>query len=431
MEKMNIILGAGPAGLFCAHELKKTGETSLIIEKTARLGGLAASHNIENLGFEVGPHIFQDSDEYVFQIAKSYLKDDFLFKNWVVEQYLDGKLLTFPNDLSNMWKLLGSKKMINFILSYLKYRFIKPKDFQSFIFKKVGKSLADFNVINYTEKMWGIPIDQLEYEWIKPRMDRISIWKIIRSSYHRNTRTFYYPKQGAGQLYNEMGRVQEVKFNEFPTQIFHNNNVIDSIHTNNGKYDVNTVFSSISLDEFINLLNPGPPTEVLKAVLNLKYRSQVYVVLVLDQPEIIKSQWIYFPEKQIPFCRVHAPQMFSDYHNQNDKTILVFEYFCFKDDTIWKETNENIIEETFKEFLKLGIIKDCKIVNASVMKMEKAYPLLDTKRKKNFAIVNNYLSCFTNFFFMGRHGLHTYDNQHEAGRTGVDAVNKWLKEKNN
>lgn len=196
MQKNKIVLGAGPAGLFCGHELKKMGPAPIILEKNKNAGGLAATHRIEAASFEVGPHIFQADDDYVFNIAKSYLADDLLYKDWKVQQYLDGKLFTFPNDLSNMWSLLGTQKMIYFILSFLKYRFLIPQDFRSFIYKKVGKALAEFNVINYTEKMWGIQIDELEYEWIKPRMDRISIWKIIRTILKSNQRSFYYPKLG-------------------------------------------------------------------------------------------------------------------------------------------------------------------------------------------------------------------------------------------
>lgn len=84
MPTKNIILGAGPAGLFCAHELQQRGRPAILIEKNDYPGGLAATHEIDGAGFEVGPHIFQDNDEYIFQIAKEYLGEDLEYKNWRV-----------------------------------------------------------------------------------------------------------------------------------------------------------------------------------------------------------------------------------------------------------------------------------------------------------------------------------------------------------
>lgn len=425
MQRKNIVLGAGPAGLFCAHELTQLGAPPIVLEKTGIPGGLAATHTLDGAGFEVGPHIFQADDAYIFQIAKDYLAEDLLFKDWKVQQYLAGQLFTFPNDLANMWSLLGTPKMLYFIFSYLQYRLVNPQDFRSFIYKKVGKALAEFNVLNYTEKMWGLPIDELEYEWIKPRMDRISIWKIIRTAFQSNKRSFYYPKQGAGQLYEKIAASQTIHFEEYPTKIIHERGTILNLETNKGNYEVAALFNSIPLGEFIELLSPRPPEEVLQAAAALKYRSQIYVALLFDQASVIDSQWIYFPEKDIPFCRVHAPGNFSEALDNNGQSTLVFEYFCFRDDPIWQKTKQALIGETFASFQQLSIHPKAKLVNAKVLRKVKAYPLLDQQRLQNLNILEKYLDQFSNLYTMGRHGLHTYDNQHEAGRTGVDAAQAW------
>ena len=257
--KKNIVLGAGPAGLFCAHEMKDVGETSVILEKTSVVGGLAATHKLGDFSFEIGPHIFQSLDQYIFEIASAYLQDDFVYHEWKVEQYLDGRLLVFPNNIANMWRELGTLQMFKFIGSFLKYQLTKPDDFRSFIYKKVGKELANFNVINYTEKMWGVSIDELEYDWIKPRLDSISIWKIIRSAFAKNKRHFYYPILGAGQLYDQMSKSQDIRFDEFPERIEYHKNEITAVQSNKERYNVAQLFSSIPIAELVQLLSPAVP----------------------------------------------------------------------------------------------------------------------------------------------------------------------------
>ena len=50
---MNVILGAGPAGLFCAHQLEEHGTNAVLIEKEDYSGGLAASHNLDGLIIDI------------------------------------------------------------------------------------------------------------------------------------------------------------------------------------------------------------------------------------------------------------------------------------------------------------------------------------------------------------------------------------------
>lgn len=426
--KKNIVLGAGPAGLFCAHEMKDVGETSVILEKTSVVGGLAATHKLGDFSFEIGPHIFQSLDQYIFEIASAYLQDDFVYHEWKVEQYLDGRLLVFPNNIANMWRELGTLQMFKFIGSFLKYQLTKPDDFRSFIYKKVGKELANFNVINYTEKMWGVSIDELEYDWIKPRLDRISIWKIIRSAFAKNKRHFYYPILGAGQLYDQMSKSQDIRFDEFPERIEYHKNEITAVQSNKERYNVAQLFSSIPIAELVQLLSPAVPDEIVKSINALRYRSQIYVVLALDQANIMTSQWIYFPEKNIPFCRVHAPGVFSDFHTTDGHSILVFEYFCFTSDEIWKKENEEIINLTFSHFNELDTFPKSQLVDSKVLRLEKAYPMLDKERDSNLQVIQDFLAKFDNLHSVGRHGLHTYDNQHDAARTGINAVEEAFSE---
>jgi protoporphyrinogen oxidase len=422
MSKTNVVLGGGPAGLFCAHELHQKDTEYVVLEKEDYVGGLAATHQLGEGSFEVGPHIFHTDDQYILQIAQTYLGDDLMQLDWNVKQYLDKKLLTFPNSLSDMWRQLGSYKMLGFLASYLISQFDSKNDFRSFIYRKVGKSLAEFNVINYTEKMWGIPVDELETAWIKPRMDRISIWKIIQSAYKENKRTFLYPEKGSGMLYEKMAERMRVNLKEYPISIEHDKGRVQSLISNKSKYNISHLFSSIPLLELLNVLRPAPPEEVLDAAKSLQYRAQVYVALELDLPDALGAQWVYFPEHQIPFCRVHSAGAFSKAHVANEKSILIFEYFCFDEDSIFSMCDDDMVQFTLIEAQKLTFLKPGNVSNFKVLRKKYAYPLMSQKKNEPLQKIKNYIGQVKNLHMMGRHGLYTYDNQHDAARTGVDAV---------
>ncbi len=418
----NVILGAGPAGIFCGTELNRRGIEHLIIEKENQPGGLAATHSLESGSYEIGPHILHTSDDYIMEIAREFLGTDLKKVTWKVDQFIAGKLLTFPNSLSDMIRQLGMTKVAGFVGSYLMSQFYANDNLEAFIYRKVGKKLAHFNVINYTEKMWGLPISELETEWIKPRMDRISIWKIIRSLYTQNKRSFFYPQQGAGQLYDKMAEKLSVKYNCQPTEIIASDDKIISVRIGTDKVEVDHLFSSIPLVTFINLLQPQPPVSVLEAIHGLIYRSQVYVILRVKDKSPIDSQWIYFPEKNIPFCRVHSPGNFSSSLISSGESIYVFEYFCDYGDKTWNMEVDNLVDVTMDHFKKAISRKHIEILEQKIMRNRYAYPLMVSGRQEKFTIVQDYLSQYKNLTSIGRHGLHTYDNQHDAGRTGIDAA---------
>jgi len=414
-----MIIGAGPAGLFCAHELIKKGFHPIIIEKENFVGGLAATHRSEFGSFEIGPHIFHTDDEYIFNIAKQYLGDDLMLMDWKVAQYLGGELLEFPNSVRDMIQKKGMWNMLLFILSYLRSQFIRTDDFKSFVYRKVGKRLAEFNVINYTEKMWGIPLEELETEWIKPRLDRLSIWKILKTIFSSHKRQFHYPRLGAGQLYEKMSEDMDVRYQEWPISIEVLTDEKIQVQTNRQTYLIDALVSSAPLVDIVSIIR-DIDHNLLSSLSALRHRSQIYVILTYDTADIIDHQWIYFPEPEIPFCRVHSAGAFSTAHTPQNTSLLVFEYFCFNTDDIWQLSDEEIIQLTTSSFHKSKVITQGEIIDAHVMRKGKAYPLMSKGRTDTLSIIQSLRLVDRGIHAIGRHGLHTYDNQHDAARTGVD-----------
>ncbi|MEE9372151.1 MAG: NAD(P)-binding protein [Saprospiraceae bacterium] len=424
---MNVILGGGPAGMFCAHELKEYGQKSVIIEKEKHVGGLAATHTFGNNRFEVGPHIVYTQDDYILKIIKEYLGDDLIEKKWSVAQYIEGYLFKFPNSALDMLKNLGFLRMSQFLISYLKNRGKAYDKYTEFIYSKVGIKLAEFNVINYTTKMWGVGLDELETEWIKPRLDRLSILDIFKNTLKPKKRTFLYPKFGSGQLYSEMQKNMNVHLLEFPLKIEIQEKKVIKLTTNKQEYNVSQLYSSLGIKELVKLLHPKAPLNIIKACEKLKYRSQVYVVLKLNQKSILDYQWIYFNELKYPFCRIHEPKKFTDLTDPSDESLLVIEYFCFFNDPIWNLSENKIVALSISSLSSLAIINQIAVKDTLVIRKRNAYPMMTLDRQTHLNIIFEYLEQIENLHTMGRHGLHTYDNQDSAGRSAVGVVRESLK----
>lgn len=422
-----VVLGAGPSGLFCADELIRNKTFPLILEKESSSGGLCRTFSFNECKFDLGPHVFFTKNEYLLDNAKKLLGKDLLFQEWKVRQFIDGKLYTYPNTATDLLKKQGVIKIAEFASSNVLAKLSKPEDnFQSYLYYKLGKKFADFNVINYTEKMWGISAEMLSLDWIKPRLDRLSFANAVKQVFFPGKKKFYYPKLGNGQLYDMLAKGKDIRYNNNVEKIKWNNDEIISVTSNGKEINVKTLVSSIPLKEFLLLLDPLPDGGVFRAADKMKYRSQVFVLLTINKPQLLKEHWIYFPQKSIPFARIYEPKNFSSSLSPESKTSLLVEYFCFEDDDLWQKNDEEIYEVTLAYLLNTKLFDLDVVSDYEVIRQRNTYPMKDFESIRACDEVKQYLFRFKNLKLIGRHGTFGYDNQDEAALSGIEAAREIL-----
>ena len=70
---------------------------------------------------------------------------------------------------------------------------------------------------------------------------------------------------------------------------------------------------------------------------------------------------------------------------------------------------------------KIGIIRQCDVLDATVARMEKAYPAYFGSYER-FGEIRQYVDRFENLFLIGRNGMHRYNNQDHSMLTAMMAV---------
>jgi len=112
-----VILGAGLAGLSCAHELVKGGHTVTVLEREEQVGGMATSFVVtrddedgEYWCYDFGPHRFHTTDAEL----KDHIKE-ILGENWVPAKrmsriYLKGRFFDYPLKASNVVRSMPDRK---------------------------------------------------------------------------------------------------------------------------------------------------------------------------------------------------------------------------------------------------------------------------------------------------------------------------------
>jgi protoporphyrinogen oxidase len=188
------------------------------------------------------------------------------------------------------------------------------------------------------------------------------------------------------------------------------------------EHAVDSVVSTIALQDLILSLDPPPPPAVRAAARSLRYRDLVLVALMTSEAEPFPDNWIYLHDPETRAGRVQNYGAWSDGMVRPGTTCLGVEYFCFQDDEIWKMPDEQAVELATQELGRIGLIDPSKVIDGVKVLVPKAYPMYDSKYEEAVATIQAYLGQFENLETCGRNGLHRYNNQDHSMWTAILAT---------
>jgi protoporphyrinogen oxidase len=98
------------------------------------------------------------------------------------------------------------------------------------------------------------------------------------------------------------------------------------------------------------------------------------------------------------------------------------EYFCFKGDGLWESSDEELIALASREIEQLGLAKRDDVIDGTVIRVPKAYPIYDETYRERLDQVREYLEPIVNLHTVGRNGMHKYNNQDHSMLAAMMAV---------
>lgn len=431
-----VVIGAGPAGLTCAYELARQNVPCLVVDADTRVGGLAQTAEYKGFRFDIGGHRFFTKVPGIAELWRSMLGADFLRRPRQSRIYYDGKFFDYPLKPMNALTNLGLARAVAAVASYLwiKVRPIRPEvSVEDWITNRFGRRLYLTFFKTYTEKVWGIPCTSLSAEWAAQRIKGLSLrTAVINMLFPRlNKRKgatvktlideFEYPRFGPGMMWEKFrdeierlgGRVQ---LGTKVTGIVHDG---CTIHTLELQRDGQTflqpashVISTMPLRECVRALRPSAPLEMQQNADRLKYRDFLTVALIVDEAKLFPDNWIYIHDAAVRVGRIQnfknwSPDMVPD----RSKSCVGLEYFCNAGDDLWTMSDAELVSLGRYEIDRLGLAPAEKVLDGTVVRMPKAYPVYDDGYRNVVAAARQYLDGFENLQLIGRNGSHKYNNQ--------------------
>ncbi len=442
-SKKVLIAGAGPAGLTAAYELCKRNAVPIIFEKESIVGGHARTDVFKGYRFDIGGHRFFTKIPQVIQIWHEVLGAKFMKVSRLSRIYYNGKFFHYPLKLANVVLGLGLWNSFLILMSFFRsilFPYPKEDNLEEWVSNRFGKRLYRTFFKTYTEKVWGIPCNQIQAEWAAQRIKGLSLRTAVMNAVFggrkKNIKSlieeFHYPELGPGMMWEYVrnhvkSHGGQVHMNRDVLKIHRGKDRVLAFTVGNHEfqeYVEGTHFvASMPVTEVIERMDPPSPPEVIEAAGHLKYRDFLTVCVIVDHPDLFPDNWIYVHSPEVHMGRLQnfknwSPHMVPD----QAKTSLGAEYFVNENDALWNMADEDLVDLAAKELESIGLTKGARIEGGVVYRQKKAYPVYDETYRKYLDVIEKFLKSLGNLHMIGRNGLHKYNNQDHAMLTAILAV---------
>lgn len=439
-----VILGGGLAGLSAGYALTRAGRRVQVLEADSTTGGLARTITHGRFRFDLGGHRFHTANRRIDEFVRGLLGEELLAVPRSSKIFLRQRYFDYPLQPLNACFDLGIATTCAILAGYAQARFAQRWRrtplvcLEDWVVAHFGRPLFEIYFRDYSEKVWGIPCQRIAAEWIAQRVQGLSLGAAIRRACFKAsgnalptlTDAFVYPRLGIGRIADKLRAGIEpadaVLTDARVTRIRHSGSRVLSVSVRHGERDRefrgDEFISTIPLQQLVQLLHPRAPEEVLAAAAQLRHRDLVIVAVMLNRPRATDLTWIYFPEKHIPFGRVHEPTNWSPHLAPPGTTVLVAEHFCCRGDATWGTRDEDLVAATAAQLAQLGFIRREEVIDGVALRIPAAYPLFEVGYQGRCDTLLAYLDRFPNLHLAGRGGMFRYYNMDAAIESGLSAA---------
>ncbi|HLI82093.1 MAG TPA: FAD-dependent oxidoreductase, partial [Candidatus Binataceae bacterium] len=405
-----------------------------LYEKSAQLGGLCRTLRFGDHSYDCGAHRFHDRDADITCDIRAMLGDELASVDAPSKIYDRGRFIDFPPTPLNLLLSgfnLGEAVRIGIELILSRRRPTPPVSFADFAIAQFGETLARRLLLNYSEKLWGLPADQLSPDVATRRLSGMTLTSLFFEVLMPRKKTthidgsFLYPRRGYGQIVEsleaEIPRAS-IRTGYDIVRLECARGLIRRIHFAEQHHvdPPSRIVSTLPLTLIVKFLGDDIGADLREAAAALRFRHIRLFFIRLAQPRVSSNASIYIPDPKLCVTRIYEPKNRSSRMAPPDETSLVVEVPCFTDDAIYATTTEDLATRVIGELDSIGIIKGSNVMEWRHHFLSNAYPVYSLGYQAQVKRIIESLSAISNLDLMGRGGQFFYSHLHDQLRMGKD-----------
>jgi len=426
VDRQLTILGGGPAGLALAFYAHRHDLSFRLFEKSPKLGGLCRTFKWGKHRYDSGAHRFHDKDPESSRDIRALLAQELHEVTSASKVLISGSLIDFPPTPLKLLRSAKPRQLGAILRDFITSRWRKRPEvsFSDFAANRFGSTLANQFLLNYSEKVWGLPADQLSVDVATKRLQGMSLRSLLVELLSPSRRTshidghFLYPRLGYGQLTDAM--VSSLPSEGLRTEheviaLEHSDDQIRRIRFSNGQ-DITPsglVLSTLPITRLVRLLRPALPETVQEAARGLRFRQIRLFYLRLSKKRHSRNASIYIPNSNVCITRVSEPKNRSEMMAPSDETGLLVEVPCSVDSDLFHLSNGALLDRVQRELEGLGLRKRKEVLGWRHHHLADAYPVYSLDYSEKLETISKGLSEFKNLRTLGRNGHFFYSHLHD------------------
>jgi protoporphyrinogen oxidase len=432
------VIGAGAAGMTAAYELTKGGAEVEVFEASDGVGGMARSIRLWDQTVDLGPHRFFSSDARINRLWLEVVGDDFRMVDRLTRIFYRRRFFYYPLQPRNALWNMGLAEAIRCVVSYAKEKCRSSsgadaaESFESWVVGRFGRRLFEMFFKSYSEKLWGIPCNELDADFAAQRIKKFSLGQAIQSALglggkqHKTlVDRFAYPLGGTGMVYQRMAEYVRAHGGKVHTDTPVARVLSEPLYGQPSggcralgveladlrRFRFDHVVSTMPLTLMIRGL-AGVPQDVQAAADSLTYRNTTLVYLLVDGSDLFGDQWLYVHSPELLMGRMtNFRNWVPELYGNRPQSILALEYWCSDQDALWSESDAALVARATQEVRSTGLVRRLPVLDGRVIHLHRSYPVYGCGYKKHLAVIEPFLDRCQGLTVIGRYGAFKYNNQ--------------------
>jgi protoporphyrinogen oxidase len=426
-----VVLGAGPAGISAAWRLAERGIPVAVLERDAAVGGMGKTITLGRYAVDYGPHTFHiretEESRAIHEAIKPFFGEDPLILTRGTRVLLRGKEYIYPLEmlqvLTGVSPLLSFRIVFDYMLATLKSAIAPPKkedSFEEWGVRNLGRTLYDLCFGIYSARVWGLPTSQISSKQAQ-RVAKLNLKNIILRTLgiKADPATYFtkymYPRKGISVLFENMAAATVdhggcVLLQSPVVRLEREGDRIRRVvylHEGAEKtIDCDGIVSTLPLPALVDLIQPALPQSVVDHARKLRYRSLKLIYISLKRPQLTDYHWVYLLDEHFRVNRMSEQKNVSSEMVPADRTVLCIELSCWRDEPVWRASDEEIYQIALKDLMRMGYgLKESDVEDYFVTDIPTAYPVYELNFEEHLIPALEGVHEVRNLLTLGRHGL--------------------------
>jgi UDP-galactopyranose mutase len=308
----------------------------------------------------------------------------------------------------------------------------EPFNFEEFIYKVWGRGIAKHFAIPYNQKLWAVPLQEMETSWLGGRVPLPDLEEIVDGALKPSPKPmgpnarFGYPLRGGFQALMD-GFLPYLKCNLLlqrrVEQIDAAKKVV--ILSDGSRHRYEYLVSTMPLPELIRAMGDQVPSRIIEFSRRLRHVSVRCVNLGIGRSALTDKHWIYYPEDTV-FHRIFLQGSASPHCNAPGGFGITCEITYSVHKPLPAE-GQDLINLCIADCRKVGIIRDDDpIWSTTQSDLPYAYVVYDFARAEAVSAIRGWLES-KSIFLAGRYSEWEYYNSDHAflaGKKVADLISR-------